>query len=95
MRPTKRWGRGPKFVAKHLAARSEGQDVHHRITPGRPTESGRAERFNRTVREDVLDFWTFASLRSHHAELSVWRERYDRSNPHQAPAVPYATQPST
>ena len=114
---------GPEFVAKDLAAWCERHGVHHhRITPGRPMENGRVERFNRTVREDVLDFWAFASLRSLNDELSAWRERYNRSHPHQAldgaapgsyhdggglgagsasglprpeaPAVPYATQPS-
>ena len=76
---------GPEFIARDLAAWCERHGVHHhRITPGRPMENGRVERFNRTVREDVLDFWAFASLRSLNGELAIWRERYNRTHPHQA-----------
>ena len=45
-------------------------------------DNGRIERLNRTIREDVLDFWAFDSLRSLNDELDRWRTRYNESHPH-------------
>ncbi len=76
---------GPEFIAGALAAWCEEHEVRHvRITPGRPMENGRIERFNRTVREDVLDFWRFASFRDLNAHLTAWQRDYDTSHPHTA-----------
>ena len=47
-------------------------------------DNGRIERLNRTLREDVLDFWAFSSLRSLNEELEAWREQYNQTHPHTA-----------
>ena len=48
-------------------------------------DNGRIEHFNRPVREDMLDFWAFTSLRSlNNGELAGCRERYNRSHLHHA-----------
>ncbi len=76
---------GPEFVAGALAEWCEAHGVRHvRITPGRPMENGRVERFNRTVREDVLDFWQFASFTDLNAHLVAWRTSYNATHPHTA-----------
>ncbi len=76
---------GPEFVAGALAAWSEGHEVHHhRIAPGRPMDDGRVERLNRTLREDVLDYWSFGSLGELNEGLVAWRGRYNATHPHTA-----------
>lgn len=76
---------GPEFVSAALAEWCADNGVHHhRIEPGRPMDNGRIERLNRSLREDVLDFWTFESLRTLNGELSAWRERYNGTHPHTA-----------
>jgi len=76
---------GPEFVSDAIAKWCAKHSVHHsRIEPGRPMDNGRIERLNRTIREDVLDFWAFDSLRSLNDELYVWRQRYNESHPHTA-----------
>ena len=76
---------GPEFVAAAVSAWCAEHGVHHyRIEPGRPMDNGRIEWFNRTIREDVLDYWAFDSLRSLNDELDRWRTRYNGSHPHTA-----------
>jgi len=97
---------GPEFISEAMAVWCEDNGVHHhRIEPGRPMDNGRIERLNRTLREDVLDYWIFDSFGSINDELEAWRERYNTTHPHTAldgqtpggfgrSAVPVASSPS-
>lgn len=76
---------GPEFMSKALAVWCEANGVYHqRINPGRPMENGRIERLNRTIREDVLDFWQFASFGELNEHLKEWKKTYNKTHPHSA-----------
>lgn len=74
---------GPEFLSKALAVWCAAHGVyHHRIQPGRPMENGRIERLNRTIREDVLDFWTFKSMAEVNEHLGGFRQEYSKPPKH-------------
>ena len=76
---------GPEFTAAATAAWCERHGVRHvRIRPGRPMENGRVERFNRSVREDVLAAGLHASFSGLNASLAAWRCDYNATHPHTA-----------
>ncbi len=76
---------GPEFLSKAIETWCEAHNVyHHRIQPGRPMENGRIERLNRTIREDVLDYWKFNSLSQVNKYLTQWQEEYNEYHPHKA-----------
>ncbi len=54
------------------------------IQPGKPSQNGFVERFNRTFREDVLDMNLFGSLREVKAITRDWLIMYNQERPHQS-----------
>ena len=68
-----RMDNGPEFVSAQLAgwAEQHGIDLEF-IQPGKPTQNSYVERFNRTFREEVLDFYVFSRLSEVRTIVDAW-----------------------
>ena len=78
---------GPEFIAQALqdwCAAKERNITLTFIQPGKPSQNGYIERFNRTYREDVLDRWLFVDLSDAQAESNRWIWFYNNERPHAA-----------
>ena len=62
------------------------------IYPGSPWENGYNERFNGTLRTEVLNAEWFSSIRQAQTVIDKWMQQYNHIRPHQAlnmrPPVP-------
>lgn len=54
----------------------------HYIAPGKPIQSGFAESFNGSFRDECLNETLFSSLTQARAEITAWKEDYNRQRPH-------------
>ena len=76
---------GPEFIARALEAWAEDNGVELKpIQPGKPTQNGYVERFNRTFREEVLDVFAFGDLDEVRDESTRWLYQYNHDRPHLA-----------
>ena len=76
---------GPEFIAKDYkqwAIKNNIKLVYSQ--PGKPMQNGYVERFNRTLREDVLDAYIFSSITQFNLLSEAWREDYNLYHPHKA-----------
>jgi putative transposase len=74
---------GPELISQWLASWAEKSDVLlDFIEPGKPAQNAYIERFNRTYREDVLDFYLFSSLAEAREITEQWLEEYNAIRPH-------------
>jgi putative transposase len=76
---------GPELISHALAqwARDNLVELCF-IQPGKPTQNALIERFNRTVRTEVLDRYIFNSMNEVRQMLEDWRHRYNHQRPHSA-----------
>ncbi|HID01399.1 MAG TPA: IS3 family transposase [Piscirickettsiaceae bacterium] len=76
---------GPEMVSATLA---EWADEHgitlEFIKPGKPTQNGFVERFNRTYRQEVLDSYIFETLDQVRAFTAKWLREYNEQRPHES-----------
>ena len=84
---------GPEFIAEPLKTWLRKVSVEPiRIFPASPWENGYNERFNGTLRREVLNAEWFASTRQAQIVIDIWRRQYNRIRPHQSldmrPPVP-------
>ena len=84
---------GPEFIAGHLQDWLTKVGIKPlRIYPGSPWENGYNERFNGTLRREILDAEWFTSLHQAQTVINTWLRQYNRVRPHQAlgmrPPVP-------
>lgn len=84
---------GPGFVAKSLQSWLRKVGVKPiQIYPGSPWENGYNERFNGTLRREVLNAEWFHTTRQAQLVINAWLRQYNRIRPHQAlkmrPPVP-------
>ena len=52
------------------------------LEPGKPIQNAYIERFNRSVREEVLDAWGFNTLAEVRATREAWRHRDNTERSH-------------
>jgi putative transposase len=80
-----RMDNGPEFVATALREFCESQQppiVLRHIQPGKPMQNGFVERFNGTMRRELLDAYVFRNLVEVRAMAEAWRDDYNRYRPH-------------
>jgi putative transposase len=76
---------GPEFVGSAMAAWAEEHGVVlDFIKPGKPTQNSYIERFNRTLREEVLDLYIFNSLGEVRDATEDFVRQYNESRPHES-----------
>ena len=76
---------GPEFIAYALAEWCEEQGIHlNFIQPGKPSQNGFVERFNRSYREEILDAHWFTSLEEVRQLTHQWIGIYNHDRPHEA-----------
>ena len=54
----------------------------HYIAPGQPMQNGFVGSFNGSFRDECLNETLFSSLAHARAEISAWKEDYNRQRPH-------------
>ena len=76
---------GPEFVSAQLAgwALQHGIDLEF-TQPGKPTQNSYVERFNRTFREEVLNFYVFSRLSEVRTIVDAWVQEYNEQRPHES-----------
>ena len=84
---------GPEFVAEAFQAWLTKVGVKPiRIYPGSPWENGYNERFNGTLRREVLNAEWFLPIDQARTVIGKWLKQYNHIRPHQAlnmrPPVP-------
>lgn len=74
---------GPEFIAKYLmnVLRIHGVNARH-IDPGSPWQNGIDERFNGTLRRELLDRETFHSRDQARALVKLYGRAYTNDRPH-------------
>ena len=76
---------GPEFVSNVFALWCQENSVTIKfIQPGKPTQNSLVERFNRSFREEVLDFHVFETLKQVREISEDWLVEYNESRPHEA-----------
>lgn len=76
---------GPEFTAaqyKEWLKRVGIEPIH--IYPGSPWENGYNERFNGTLRREVLNAEWFASIHQAQTVINLWLRQYNHIRPHHA-----------
>ena len=84
---------GPEFIAGDFQAWLKRAGIKPiQIYPGSPWENGYNERFNGTLRREVLNAEWFSTLKQAQAVINRWLKQYNHVRPHQAlnmkPPVP-------
>lgn len=76
---------GPELTSIKLAEWAEQHGVKLEfIKPGKPMQNGFIERFNRTYRTEVLDFYVFKQLREVQEITDNWVIEYNEERPHES-----------
>ena len=84
---------GPEFIAKALQEWLTRVGIKPiQIYPGSPWENGYNERFNGTLRREVLNAEWFSTTEQAQTVINCWLKQYNHTRPHQAlgmkPPVP-------
>jgi putative transposase len=74
---------GPEFIAEPLRTWAETNQVKLLfIQPGKPMQNAFVERFNKTYRTEVLNYYSFISLEEVRDVTREWLEDYNHHRPH-------------
>ena len=80
-----RMDNGPELVSLTLAQWTEEHGVMLEfIRPGKPTQNAFIERFNRTYRTEILDFYLFRTLNEAREITERWLAVYNSERPHES-----------
>lgn len=75
----------PELVSLALAQWAEEHGVLLEfINPGKPTQNAFIERFNRTYRTEILDFYLFSTLNEAREITELWLDEYNSERPHES-----------
>jgi putative transposase len=76
---------GPEFTSNAFELWAKGRDITIQyIQPGKPTQNGYIERFNRVYREAVLDAYLFFDLYQVKQLTTEWMEECNERRSHEA-----------
>lgn len=76
---------GLEFISLALAEWAEEHGVIlNFIQPGKPTQNSFVERFNRTYRTEILDFYVFRQLSEVRTITDQWLIQYNQERPHES-----------
>ncbi len=82
---TIRMDNGPEMTSAKFVSWAEQQGIELRyIQPGKPNQNAFVERFNKSVRQEVLNAWLFDSLAQAQQILEVWRIEYNTVRSHES-----------
>lgn len=80
-----RMDNGPELISVALAQWAEEHGVMQEfIKPGKPTQNAFIERFNRTYRTEILDFYLFRTLNEAREITERWLAEYNSERPHES-----------
>ena len=80
-----RMDNGPELTSVKMAEWAEEHGVELEfIQPGKPTQNAYVERFNRTYRDEILDFYVFKKLSEVREVTDRWLEEYNEERPHKS-----------
>jgi putative transposase len=80
-----RMDNGPELIAQELVEWCAAQGIQMRhIQPGKPNQNAYIERFNRSVREEVLNAYVFENLTQVRELTTAWMKSYNEDRPHDA-----------
>ncbi len=75
----------PELISLALAQWAEEHGVMLEfIKPGKPTQNTFIERFNRTYRTEILDFYLFRTLNEAREITERWLNEYNSERPHES-----------
>ncbi len=80
-----RMDNGPEMTSAKFVSWAEQHGIELRyIQPGKPNQNAFVERFNKSVRQEVVDAWLFDSLAQAQQILEQWRIEYNTVRSHES-----------
>ena len=78
-------GGGPEMTSDLFVCWAEERNIQFRyIKLGKPNQNSYVERFNKSVKAEVLNAWMFHSLEQAHEVTEDWREDYNGIRRHES-----------
>ncbi len=76
---------GPEYISSKLHDWAKKQNINLQfIQPGKPQQNAYIERFNRTVRHELLNMHLFEAIEEIETFATNWLWQYNNNRPHMA-----------